>query len=244
MRLAGHIRVSTGSRLDGFGLEDQERIVCRWTREHGHRLVKLFVEKAQSGTIAGDERPELATTLLRAEEKKAQGIIAPNLDRLVRELVVQETALAQCRTHGGRAGMADQGENLPDDPEDPMRTVMRQMMGVFAQLGRGMTVAKLRRGRRRGGAGAGRPSPSPPATGRGPDVLPRDRDRPGIRRAQAEARRAPAPRGRTSDALEHQQPPVYIVGNGRRSQLSPDRWSSLETCVASREPRTVVATVM
>ncbi|HLU72415.1 MAG TPA: recombinase family protein, partial [Nonomuraea sp.] len=76
MRLAGYIRVSTGSQLDGFGLEDQERIVRRWTREHGHRLVKLFVEKAQSGTIAGDERPELATALLWVEEKKAQGIVA------------------------------------------------------------------------------------------------------------------------------------------------------------------------
>ncbi|MEU6839725.1 hypothetical protein ABZ941_31230 [Streptomyces rubiginosohelvolus] len=44
--------------------------------------------------------------------------------------------------------MTDQGEILPDDPEDPMRAAMRQMMGVFAQLDRGMTVAKLRRGRR------------------------------------------------------------------------------------------------
>jgi DNA invertase Pin-like site-specific DNA recombinase len=148
MRLAGYIRVSTGSQLDGFGLEDQERIVRRWIREHGHRLAHLFVEKAQSGTIAGDERPELATALLWVEEKKAHGIIAPNLDRLARELVVQEAALAQCWKHGGRAFMADQGEILPDDPEDPMRTAMRQMMGVFAQLDRGMTVAKLRRGRR------------------------------------------------------------------------------------------------
>ena len=37
--------------------------------------------------------------------------------------------------------MADQGEILPDDPEDPMRTAMHQMMGAFAQLDRGMTVA-------------------------------------------------------------------------------------------------------
>jgi DNA invertase Pin-like site-specific DNA recombinase len=44
--------------------------------------------------------------------------------------------------------MADLGGIVPDDPEDPMRTAMRQMMGVFAQLDRGMTVAKLRRGRR------------------------------------------------------------------------------------------------
>lgn len=63
LKLAGYIRVSTGSLLDGFGLEDQERIVRRWTREHGHRLVKLFVEKAVPGTVAGDERPELAAAL-------------------------------------------------------------------------------------------------------------------------------------------------------------------------------------
>ncbi|WP_406502327.1 hypothetical protein [Streptomyces sp. NBC_01602] len=43
------------------------------------------------------------------------GIVAPNLDRLARELVVQEAALAQCWKHGGRAFMADQGEILPDD---------------------------------------------------------------------------------------------------------------------------------
>lgn len=148
MRLAGYIRVSTGGQLDGFGLEDQEQIVRRWTRLNDHKLVKLFVEKAVPGTVAGDERPELATALTWIEEKRVHGIVAPNLDRLARELVVQEAALAQTWKHGGRAFMADQGEILPDDPEDPMRTAMRQMMGVFAQLDRGMTVAKLRRGRR------------------------------------------------------------------------------------------------
>ncbi|MEU6839724.1 recombinase family protein [Streptomyces rubiginosohelvolus] len=66
------------------------------TREHGHKLTKLFVEKAKSGTIAGDERPELAGALLWVEEKKVHGIVAPNLDRLARELLVQEAALAQC----------------------------------------------------------------------------------------------------------------------------------------------------
>ena len=48
-----------------------------------------------------------------------------------------------------------------DDPDDPMRTAMRQMMGVFAQLERGMIVARLRRGRQvkkdLGGYAHGRP---------------------------------------------------------------------------------------
>ena len=41
----------------------------------------------------------------------------------------------------------DQGEVEHDEPDDPVRTAMRQMMGVFAQLERGMVVARLRRGR-------------------------------------------------------------------------------------------------
>ncbi|WP_163010898.1 hypothetical protein [Streptomyces dangxiongensis] len=43
----------------------------------------------------GGRAAELAIALLWVEEKKAQGIVAPNLDRLARKLVVQEAAPAQ-----------------------------------------------------------------------------------------------------------------------------------------------------
>lgn len=52
----------------------------RWTRDNGHRLVKLFVEKAVPGSVAGNERPELASALTWIEERKALGIVAPNLE--------------------------------------------------------------------------------------------------------------------------------------------------------------------
>jgi DNA invertase Pin-like site-specific DNA recombinase len=48
--------------------------------------VKLFVEKAVSGTAASDERPGLGVVLSWIEDKKADGIVASNLDRLAREL--------------------------------------------------------------------------------------------------------------------------------------------------------------
>jgi DNA invertase Pin-like site-specific DNA recombinase len=35
---------------------------------------------------------------------------------------------------------------LQRDPDDPIRTAMRQMMGVFAQLERSMIAAQLRHG--------------------------------------------------------------------------------------------------
>jgi DNA invertase Pin-like site-specific DNA recombinase len=36
---------------------------------------------------------------------------------------------------------------MADDPDDPMRTAMRQMMGVFSQLERSMLTARMRAGR-------------------------------------------------------------------------------------------------
>lgn len=37
---------------------------------------------------------------------------------------------------------------MQDDPDDPMRTALRQIIGVFAQMERGMIAARLRAGRR------------------------------------------------------------------------------------------------
>ena len=42
---------------------------------------------------------------------------------------------------------ADAGEVLRDDPSDPMRTALRQVVGVFAELDRRMVVKRLRDGR-------------------------------------------------------------------------------------------------
>lgn len=48
---------------------------------------------------------------------------------------------------GGRVFTADAGEVLRDDPDDPIRTALRQVVGVFAELGRCMVVERLREGR-------------------------------------------------------------------------------------------------
>jgi DNA invertase Pin-like site-specific DNA recombinase len=40
------------------------------------------------------------------------------------------------------------GEILADDEDDPMRTAIRQFMGVIAQLDRAMTAKRMRNGRK------------------------------------------------------------------------------------------------
>jgi DNA invertase Pin-like site-specific DNA recombinase len=52
-------------------------------------------------------------------------------------------------TTGGRVFEAVEGEVPRDDPNDPYRRFVRQVMGAAAELERGMVTARLQGGRRR-----------------------------------------------------------------------------------------------
>jgi DNA invertase Pin-like site-specific DNA recombinase len=157
-----YLRVSTDRQAEeGFGLDIQEDQVRRWCQAHDHRLVAIYRDEGISGVKDLDDRPGLAKALT-ALEGSAEVLVVARLDRLARALTVQEAVLAQAWRRHGRVVSVDSGEVAPDDPDDPMRTAMRQMMGVFAQLDRAMVVARMRAGRRQKeakGGYAGRGSP-------------------------------------------------------------------------------------
>jgi DNA invertase Pin-like site-specific DNA recombinase len=147
-RAVAYIRVSSSSQLDGYGLEAQEQDVGKCAKSHGLVLKAILRDEGVSGSLEAVDRPGLAEALALLEGGEVEVLLVPRLDRLARKLTIQEAALAQVWRHGGRVIACDQGEVAQDDPDDPMRTAMRQMMGVFGQLERAMIVARLRRGRR------------------------------------------------------------------------------------------------
>ncbi|MFJ7050032.1 recombinase family protein [Streptomyces sp. NPDC101112] len=148
MKLVAYIRVSTAGQVsDGYGLSVQEKAVRSWARANGHRIVKLIREEGVSGAKDAVDRPGLSEALLMIQEKTAEGLLIPRLDRLARAVTVQEATLMYVWRHGGTVYTADAGEVLADDPDDPMRTAMREMAGVFAGLERRMVVKRLRDGR-------------------------------------------------------------------------------------------------
>ena len=188
MRLVAYLRVSSETQLDGFGLDSQEQAVRSWVKVNGHRIVHTCRDEGVSGTFDAADRPGLASALDALAGGTADGLVVARLDRLARSLAVQEAALAAAWRLGAAVFAVDGGEVREDDPDDPMRTAMRQMRGVFAQLDRGQVVKRLRDGRR-SKAASGRKAVGAYAygykghgAGRERDAVPDNAEQAGVRR--------------------------------------------------------------
>lgn len=162
MRLVAYIRVSSETQVEqGLGLDVQRETIRAWAKNHGHRIVGWAVDEGESGKNGLDTRVGLRDALEALKSRQADGLVVYRLDRLARSLTLQEGTLAMAWEYGATVFSVDLGEVPQDDPEDPMRTALRQIIGVFAQLERGLIVARLRSGRRlkaeRGGYAYGAP---------------------------------------------------------------------------------------
>jgi DNA invertase Pin-like site-specific DNA recombinase len=146
-KAAGYVRVSSRQQLDGYGLDVQEQALGKYAEDHRLRLVEVFREEGVSGTLPVTERPALMGALELMTACKADVLLVPNLDRLARELHVQEAALGLLWDAGKSVHTVEDGEVRQDDPDDPMRKAMRKMRGVLAELDKDTVVMRLRKGK-------------------------------------------------------------------------------------------------
>jgi DNA invertase Pin-like site-specific DNA recombinase len=148
MKLVAYLRVSTTGQLDGYGFDVQRKHIRAYAKAHGHRIVAEYSD-AVSGAKDTADRPGLLEALQELRKPpSADGLIVGKLDRLARQLTTQEAILSLIWREGGTVYTAEDGEVLRDDPDDPMRTAIRQVQGVFAELDRKTVVKRLRDGRR------------------------------------------------------------------------------------------------
>lgn len=149
MDLIAYVRVSTkGQAEDGFGLEVQEHSIRKWAKANGHRIVAVLHDDGVSGTKDVADRPGLSEALdMLRPPPKATGLVVAKLDRLARALHVQESVLQVAWRAGASVYTVDGGEVLQDDPDDPMRTFLRQVIGGVAQLDRSLIAKRMADGR-------------------------------------------------------------------------------------------------
>ena len=152
MKLAIYARTSTHNGAGGDSLIAQEEACRAWADGQGHTVVAVHHDQAMSGGLGVEDRPGLAAAILALEEGVADGLVVHRIDRLARELHVQEVALAHAWGVGEHVAVfeaAEGGEVRRDDPNDPHRRFLRQVMGAAAELERGLIKARLHGGRRR-----------------------------------------------------------------------------------------------
>lgn len=148
MKLAAYVRVSTLEQVEhGAGLDIQHTAITRWAKANGHRIVASVADEGVSGTKGASERPGLADALGMLFDRKVDGLVIRDLGRLARDLTTQEAILAEVWRRPDAHVFTVHGEVLRDDPDDPMRTTIRQIVGAFAELDRKLVVKRMRDGR-------------------------------------------------------------------------------------------------
>jgi DNA invertase Pin-like site-specific DNA recombinase len=165
MKLVGYLRVSTIEQAEhGFGLDMQDAAISSAAKKLGARVVATYRDEGRSGTLDAADRPGLTDALALLRTGHADGLIVRDLDRLARAVSVQEAVLAEVWGNNGAAVFTSipPQEVARDDPDDPMRTAMRQMAGVFNELNRRLIVKQLRDGRTTKAAKGGHATGSPP----------------------------------------------------------------------------------
>lgn len=161
MRLVGYVRLSNAEKADGDLLANQKAQVRRAAAKLGHRIVRWCEDDGLSGALPADKRPGITCALAAVRCGDADGIIVRDLDRLARAVTVQEAILAEVWRWNG-AMYTSTGEVPKDDPDDPMRTAMREMMAVFSGLERRMIAKRMRDGRKAKAAKGGHAEGSVP----------------------------------------------------------------------------------
>ena len=149
MKVVAYARVSTKLQAEeGLGLPVQVAGIEKWCSVHGHELVATVTDEGISGTREAWDRPGLTDALTMLENETADALVVHRLDRLARSLTIQEAILAHVWKLQRSVFTVDAGEILQDSQDDPMRTALRLMTGVFAQLERAMLVKRLSDARR------------------------------------------------------------------------------------------------
>ncbi len=150
MKAYAYVRVSGKGQVQGDGFRRQEDAIRAFSKEARIAIEGVYREEGVSGTTTEDDRPafqEMVTAILK---NGVRTIVIESMDRLARELMIQESLLIYLASKGITLIVARTGENVTEAVMgDPMRKALVQMQGVFAELEKNLLVKKLRVARER-----------------------------------------------------------------------------------------------
>ena len=142
-----YVRVSGKGQVNGDGFTRQLEAIREYATKNGLEVIKVYRDEGVSGTL--EERPALTAMLIDLELNGhgVKTVIVEKVDRLARDLMIQEIIVNGLKKKGFDLISVHEGRDLLDD--DPTRKLIRQVMGAIAEYDKSMTVMKLRVARER-----------------------------------------------------------------------------------------------
>jgi len=148
-----YLRVSGKGQVDGDGFTRQLAAVRHYANAHDVKIARVFREEGISGSKDLENRPALLELMTALHANGTKLVLVERLDRLARDLMVQETIIGDLRKNGFELISVAEPDLLQDDPS---RKLMRQIFGAIAEYEKTMIVLKLRGARIRMRAKTGR----------------------------------------------------------------------------------------
>ena len=146
MKCFAYLRVSGKSQVRGDGFLRQFLAIRKYCEANGLQIVRIFKERGVCGATELENRPALYALFNALEDNGVKAIIIEKLDRLARDLLIQETMIADMQ----KSSYTLISTCEPDlCSHDPSRVLMRQIFGAIAQYEKAMLVLKLRGARQR-----------------------------------------------------------------------------------------------
>ncbi len=150
MKAFGYVRVSGKGQVSGDGFDRQELSIRTYAKKHKIDIIKIYYEEGISGTKDETERPAFQEMVTDILTNGVRTVIVESLDRLARELQIQEALMSFLAMKDIDLHSARTEQNITEEfKSDPLRKAMIRIQAVFSELEKDQLVRKLKVARQR-----------------------------------------------------------------------------------------------
>lgn len=146
LKLIGYCRVSTENQRDEGTIEHQVKDIEKYAEQNNYHLVKIFKDNGVSGSLEWHQRKGMVELFnFMSEHRDIDGVLIYRLDRLARDLRVQENIIYDLQEKRKKTIISIKEPDL--DSKDITRVLFRQMLSAVAQYERGLITMRMMNGR-------------------------------------------------------------------------------------------------
>src|ERR1700728_1578789 len=99
MKCFAYLRVSSIGQTQGDGYDRQFAACQEWAEANGYEIVEVFRESI-TGKSELEDRPALSELFAALEENGIKTVLIEKVDRLARDLMIQESIIGDMQKHG------------------------------------------------------------------------------------------------------------------------------------------------